>query len=78
MYTKKQKCWIVTLAYLFYQIEKKVKFYLEKEKLAMSQLEIMIPIGVALLIGFAYLVMVWIDIPLREYLKTKMVDNLKK
>lgn len=52
--------------------------YLEKEKPAMSQLEIMIPIGVALLIGFAYLVMVWIDIPLREYLKRKMVHNLKK
>ncbi len=33
MYTKKQKYWIVTLTYLFYQIEEKTKFYLEKGKL---------------------------------------------
>lgn len=41
----------------------------------MSLLEIVIPVSVILLIVFAYLVMKFIDVPLRKYLKDKMVRS---
>lgn len=43
--------------------------YVEKYKPAMSELTIVIIIGVILLIAFAYLVMIFIDIPVRNRLK---------
>lgn len=49
--------------------------YLEAKKPAMSQLEIIIPIGVLLLIGFAYLILIYVDMPLRRYLTNRMKKN---
>lgn len=46
--------------------------YVEKKKPGMDQLEIIIPIGVLLLIGLAYAVMVFLDIPIRSYLKASV------
>lgn len=48
--------------------------YVEKSKHSMSRMEIIIPIGVVLLIGLAYLVMVFADIPLRARFR----DSMKK
>lgn len=46
--------------------------YVEETKPALSQMEIIIPIGVLLLIVLAYFIVVFLDIPLRKYLKDKM------
>ncbi|HWV71752.1 MAG TPA: acyltransferase [Pseudosphingobacterium sp.] len=44
--------------------------YVEEKKPTMNQMEIIIPIAVVLLIGLAYLIMVFLDIPLRKSLKS--------
>jgi peptidoglycan/LPS O-acetylase OafA/YrhL len=49
--------------------------YVATVKPKMSVLEIVIPISVLLLIAFAYFVMVFIDVPLRKYLKYKWLKN---
>ncbi len=49
--------------------------YIEAKKPAMNQLEIIIPIGVLLLIGFAYLVLIYVDMPLRRYFTSRMKKN---
>ena len=46
--------------------------YLEQRKPPMNEMILITCIGVILLIGFAYLVMIKIDIPVRAYLKDKM------
>ncbi|WP_114936708.1 acyltransferase family protein [Mucilaginibacter endophyticus] len=46
--------------------------YLEAKKPSMSQMITMIPVGVILLTGLAYVVMICIDIPIRNYLKNKL------
>lgn len=46
--------------------------YLEAQKPSMGQMIIMIPIGVLLLTGLAYVIMIYLDIPVRNYLKNKM------
>jgi peptidoglycan/LPS O-acetylase OafA/YrhL len=43
--------------------------YVEEKKTTMSQMEIIIPIAVVLLIGLAYFTMIFLDIPFRKYLK---------
>jgi peptidoglycan/LPS O-acetylase OafA/YrhL len=50
--------------------------YMEARKPSMSQMEIIIPIAVLLLIGLAYLVMTFVDIPLRKYFKDRMKKHL--
>ncbi|MCZ4243886.1 acyltransferase family protein [Pedobacter punctiformis] len=47
--------------------------YVAVVKPKMSLLEVIIPVSVILLIVVAYLVMKFIDVPLRKYLKTKMI-----
>lgn len=46
--------------------------YVEVKKPDMSQMEIIIPIATVLLVGMAYFIMVYLDIPLRNYLKDRM------
>ena len=46
--------------------------YLEVKKPPMSELIIMVPVFTLLLIGFAWLVMSYVDVPLRKYLKQKL------
>jgi peptidoglycan/LPS O-acetylase OafA/YrhL len=46
--------------------------YIETKKPSVGQMEIMIPIGVLLLTGLAYVIMICLDIPIRNYLKSKM------
>jgi hypothetical protein len=41
----------------------------------MSEMMLITIIGVVSLIGLAYYLMVWIDIPFRNYLKKKPLDN---
>lgn len=50
--------------------------YVEKLKPTMTQMQVIIPICVALLIGFAYFVMVWVDIPIRKYLKRQTLSSI--
>jgi len=50
--------------------------YMQKCKPTVSQLQVVIPISVVLLILFAWLVMVFIDIPIRKYLKKRMEGSL--
>ncbi len=50
--------------------------YIAVCKPPMSWLEILIPICVLLLIGWAYLIMVTVDIPIRRYLKRKFIDKI--
>jgi len=50
--------------------------YVEVKKPAMSQMEIIIPIAAVLLLGMAYFIMVYLDIPLRKYLKDRMRKSL--
>ncbi len=45
--------------------------YVEKHKPLMSEMILITTIGVISLIGLAYYIMVWVDIPLRNYLKKK-------
>ncbi|TZF81354.1 acyltransferase [Pedobacter sp. BS3] len=45
--------------------------YFTTYKPAMAQLYVIVPVGTLLLIGFAYLVMVLYDIPVRRYLSSK-------
>jgi len=51
--------------------------YLEAKKPPMSQIEIIIPIGVLLLIVLAYTIMFFLDIPLRRSLTHKMKKSLQ-
>lgn len=46
--------------------------YLEKYPLSMDQMWVVIPIGTLLLIVFAYIIMIGLDIPIRKYLRRKM------
>lgn len=50
--------------------------YLEKRKPGMGQMEVIIPIGVVLLTGFAYLIMVFADVPLRTYFRNSMKKSI--
>lgn len=50
--------------------------YIALKKPPMSWLEILIPICVLLLIGWAYIIMVAIDVPVRRYLKRKFIDSV--
>lgn len=50
--------------------------YIEVKKPTIGQMTIMIPVGVMLLIGFAWLVMKYLDIPVRNYLKDRMKNSL--
>ena len=50
--------------------------YVEVKKPTMNQLEIIIPIAVVLLLGMAYFIMVYVDIPLRNYLKGRMKKSI--
>ena len=50
--------------------------YVEAKKPTMSQLEIVIPIATVLLIGLAYYVLVFFDLPLRKYFTSRMKKNL--
>ncbi|MGE9314888.1 acyltransferase family protein [Niabella sp. CJ426] len=46
--------------------------YLEKHPLSMDQMWVVIPIGTVLLIVFAYIIMIGLDIPIRKYLRRKI------
>lgn len=46
--------------------------YVEVKKPTISQMEIIIPIAAILLVGLAYFIMVYLDIPFRKYLKDRM------
>lgn len=46
--------------------------YIEKYKPTIGQLQVIIPVSVVLLIVFAWLVLTFIDIPIRKYLKRRM------
>ncbi|WP_345234767.1 acyltransferase [Olivibacter ginsenosidimutans] len=50
--------------------------YVERYKPALGHMAIIIPVAVMLLIGLAYLIMVTLDIPFRQYLKDKMKKHL--
>jgi len=50
--------------------------YIALKKPPLGWLEILIPVCVLLLIGWAYLIMLTIDIPVRQYLKKKFIDRL--
>ncbi|WP_342648433.1 acyltransferase [Mucilaginibacter sp. CSA2-8R] len=50
--------------------------YLAARKPPMSWLEILIPICVIFLVGWAYFIMKFVDIPIRRYLKRKFVDGV--
>lgn len=49
--------------------------YLEAKKPTMGQLEIIIPIAVMLLMGFAWLIFIFLDMPLRKYFTARMKRN---
>lgn len=49
--------------------------YIQRHKPSMSEMMLITIIGVVSLIGLAYYLMVWIDIPFRNYLKKKPLDN---
>jgi peptidoglycan/LPS O-acetylase OafA/YrhL len=49
--------------------------YMEVKKPTMNQLEIFIPIGVLLLIALAYAVLVFVDTPIRNYLKRSIIKK---
>ena len=49
--------------------------YLETHKPPMSQLQLLIPVLFVSLVGFAYLIMVYVDRPIRRYLKAKLVSS---
>jgi len=46
--------------------------YVERYKPAMGEMQVIIPIAVILLIGLACTILVWIDAPLRQQLKSKL------
>lgn len=46
--------------------------YVEVKKPSMSEMEIIIPIATMLLLGMAYFIMVYLDIPFRNYLKNRI------
>lgn len=50
--------------------------YVEAKKPGMELMEVIIPVATLLLIGFAYLVMHFIDIPLRDFLKRKWMVKM--
>ncbi|WP_158826879.1 acyltransferase family protein [Mucilaginibacter lacusdianchii] len=50
--------------------------YLEVKKPSMTQMEIMIPIAALFLIALAYLIMRFVDLPIRKYLKHKMSKKI--
>ena len=50
--------------------------YTEEKKPTLSQMKIMIPACVILLIGLAYVIMVFLDIPIRNYFTGRMKKNL--
>ncbi|WP_299291155.1 acyltransferase [uncultured Mucilaginibacter sp.] len=50
--------------------------YVEAAKPTMGQLETVIPIATVLLIGLAYYVLVFFDLPLRKYFTARMKKNL--
>lgn len=50
--------------------------YVEVKKPTITQMEIIIPIATILLLGLAYFIMVYLDIPLRNYLKDRMKKSL--
>ncbi|RYF74446.1 MAG: acyltransferase, partial [Cytophagaceae bacterium] len=49
--------------------------YVEAKKPTLLQMELFIPVGVLLLIGLAYVVMIYIDVPIRTYLKNKVAKT---
>ncbi|RFZ95291.1 acyltransferase [Mucilaginibacter conchicola] len=51
--------------------------WVEAKKPSMSEMTIVTAVGTAVLIGFAYLVMVLLDIPIRKKLKTALVKENK-
>ncbi|MEZ0540046.1 acyltransferase family protein [Fibrella arboris] len=48
--------------------------YVEAKKPTLPQLAAFIPIGVLLLTGLAYLVMLYVDVPIRSYVKNKIAQ----
>ena len=50
--------------------------YVETKKPAMSQMVAIVPIASILLVVLAYLIMVYLDIPIRMYLKNRLKKNL--
>ncbi|TSJ44062.1 acyltransferase [Mucilaginibacter corticis] len=50
--------------------------YIEKCKPAVNELLIVIPVSVVLLVVFAWLIMTFIDVPIRKYLKRRMERSL--
>lgn len=52
--------------------------YVDLKKPGMAQMEVIIPIGVVLLIGLAYVIMRFVDAPLRSYLGAQNKSTNKK
>ncbi|SDD33957.1 Peptidoglycan/LPS O-acetylase OafA/YrhL, contains acyltransferase and SGNH-hydrolase domains [Mucilaginibacter pineti] len=50
--------------------------YVESKKPAMNEMIIVMITGVVLLIALAYLIMIWLDIPIRKYFKNRMEKPL--
>jgi peptidoglycan/LPS O-acetylase OafA/YrhL len=50
--------------------------YVESKKPAMNEMILVMITGVVLLIALAYLIMIWLDIPIRKYFKNKMEKPL--
>ena len=50
--------------------------YVEVKKPSMSELVMVIPISTLLLIVLAYLMMVYVDVPIRNHLKTRVRKRL--
>ena len=51
--------------------------YIEKAKPPMSQLKIIIPVAVLLLIALAYIIMILVDVPVRNYFKNRLTKRLR-
>jgi peptidoglycan/LPS O-acetylase OafA/YrhL len=49
--------------------------YVEKEKPPMLEMGVLTVLGTALLITLAYVVMRWVDAPVRKYLKNKLAGR---
>jgi peptidoglycan/LPS O-acetylase OafA/YrhL len=50
--------------------------YMEKFKPTMDELKVVIPVSVVLLVGFAWLIMTYVDVPIRKYFKLRIVKSL--
>lgn len=76
--TKRLSEWLGAISYPLYMVHYPILWvflsYLEKNPLTTGDMQVVIPVGTLLLIAFAYMVLVGLDIPVRKYLKSKIKE----